>query len=160
MLCSRFSELFEWERFANGLMLTMLASVPFGNRNDPKFCQAVRLAAHIVSCRENWLDRMDGNGDKQGPWFQDDARLDDLPKRFEQMEKRWTEFFESLTDDKASKEFEFTMMDGRRMSLPIEIQVIQLICHTPYHRGQIATLVDQLGGETVDTDFLYWFRTR
>jgi uncharacterized damage-inducible protein DinB len=44
-------------------------------------------------------------------------------------------------------------------SLPIEVQIVQLIGHASYHRGQVALLVDQLGGETVDTDYADWWWT-
>jgi uncharacterized damage-inducible protein DinB len=30
--------------------------------------------------------------------------------------------------------------------------------HAWYHRGQIAMLVKDLGGETVDTDYIFWNR--
>ncbi|MGC4045162.1 MAG: DinB family protein [Armatimonas sp.] len=39
----------------------------------------------------------------------------------------------------------------------IEVQIVQLIGHAPYHRGQVALLVDQLGGEVVDTDYADWW---
>ncbi len=35
-------------------------------------------------------------------------------------------------------------------------QAVTLAGHASCHRGQIALLVDQLGGETVDTDYVYW----
>jgi uncharacterized damage-inducible protein DinB len=44
--------------------------------------------------------------------------------------------------------------------VPVEVQVIQLFGHASYHRGQIALLVDQLGGEVVDTDYVDWWWAR
>jgi len=38
----------------------------------------------------------------------------------------------------------------------IEGQIVQLVGHAFYHRGQIAQIVDDLGGSTVDTDYLFW----
>ena len=37
--------------------------------------------------------------------------------------------------------------------MPIGMQIEQLAGHAAYHRGQIALLVDQLGGEVQDTDY-------
>ena len=53
--------------------------------------------------------------------------------------------------------FEFTELNGESFRLPIEVQIVQLVGHASYHRGQIALLVDQLGGETVDTDYADWW---
>jgi uncharacterized damage-inducible protein DinB len=157
---ARFAELFEWEKDSNRKMLGMIESVPEAMRTDARFAEAVRLAAHVVACRENWLNRIVGQGDRQGLWFEDDAVLEGLRERFEAMEKRWAEYLESATDESLAGDFSFVLLNGNTYSLPIEIQVLQLLIHTPYHRGQVALLVDQLGGETVDTDFLYWFFKR
>jgi uncharacterized damage-inducible protein DinB len=32
----------------------------------------------------------------------------------------------------------------------------QVFGHAWYHRGQIASLVAELGGKAVDTDFIFW----
>ena len=61
-----------------------------------------------------------------------------------------------LDDGRLVQDFEFLEGDSP-FSLPREVQMVQLFGHDAYHRGQVALLVDQLGGETVDTDYVDWW---
>ena len=148
---------YEHEKASNSAMLKMLKSVPDDKRGDPRFQQAVTLAAHLAACRENWLDRMTNGGQDQTDWWQERAVLEDLPKRYKKIEKRWTDYLASLTDRKLDVDFDFPVSTGKSgYRWNIEGQIVQLVGHAFYHRGQISLLVDQLGGKTMDTDYLYW----
>ena len=61
-----------------------------------------------------------------------------------------------MRDDDLARDFEFNSSTGDRYRWNIEGQIAQLVGHAFYHRGQISLLVDELGGETVDTDYLFW----
>ena len=79
--------------------------------------------------------------------------------RFAALESHWTDYLTQLEEDHLAQDFEFTESNGERYRLPIEVQIVQLIGHAAYHRGQVVLLVDQLGGETVDTDYADWWWT-
>lgn len=149
---------YEQEKHANGEMLKMLASVPADGREDPRYQRALVLAAHLSACRENWLDRMTGVGAGSADWWPKSADLSELPGRFAAMEARWTGYLAQLDDDGLDMDFEFSAAPekGDTYRWNIEGQIMQLVGHAFYHRGQIALLVGQLGGEPVDTDYLYW----
>ena len=153
----RYRVLYEHEKDCNQKMLAMLESIPEANRSDPRFQQAVTLAGHLAACRENWLDRMTAGGHNQVAWWDERCELTTLRPRFAALESQWTDYLARLEEDQLEQEFAFSASDETRYSLPTEVQIVQLIGHAPYHRGQIALLVDQLGGETVDTDYLYWW---
>jgi uncharacterized damage-inducible protein DinB len=153
----RYRELYEYEKDCNNKMLTMIESVPPANRGDARFQQAVTLAAHLAFCREYWLHLMHGGEKTGGEWFEPAANLPMLRPRFADIEARWTEYLAGLDDAGLSREFELAFGEYR-MDWYVEGQILQLLGHAPYHRGQVALLVDQLGGETVDTDYLMYAR--
>ena len=155
----RYRVLYEHEKDCNDKMLAMIASVPEAGRSESRFQQAVTLAGHLAACRENWLDRMTGQSDGSVAWWDAGCKLASLRPRFAALEGRWTEYLAGLSDDQLAQEFEFTE-GGPSFHLPTEVQVEQLFGHTAYHRGQIVLLVDQLGGETVDTDYVDWWWAR
>jgi uncharacterized damage-inducible protein DinB len=152
----RYRTWYEHERDCNAKMLEMIASVPADGRSDPQFGRAVGLAAHLAACRENWLDRMTTGGANQGDWWPKDVAPETLRARFEALDGAWTGYLNALDDEDLARDFEFPASDGSCYRWSIEGQIFQLVGHAVYHRGQIALLVDQLGGKTVDTDYLYW----
>lgn len=158
-LLERYRMWYEYEKDCNHKMLVMLDSVPEVNRTDARFQQAVTIADHLAACREKWLDYMEGKGQTQGAWWNDQCELAALHPRFAAHESHWTDYLAYLEEDQLAKDFDFTEQ-GQRFSLPAEMQIIQLFGHASYHRGQIALLVDQLGGEAVDTDYVDWWWSR
>ncbi len=100
---------------------------------------------------------MEGKSPNQIAWWDERADLAPLRPRFAALESRWTDYLARLTAEQLAQDFEFTESDGERYRLPVEVQTVQLLGHASYHRGQIALLVDQLGGETVDTDYADWW---
>ena len=155
-LLTRYRELYDYERACNAKMLAMIESVPSEHRSDPRFQRAINLAAHLAACRENWLTWMAGEECAIAPWFEAEAALESLRPRFAAIEKRWVAYLAALTDDQLHMTFSFLEGDGNTYRVPTEAQIIQLDGHACYHRGQVVLLVDQLGGETVDTDYIDW----
>jgi uncharacterized damage-inducible protein DinB len=147
---------YEYEEDCNQKMLAMIGSVPEARRSDARFQRAVTLAGHLAACRENWLDRMEGAGQHEAAWFDAACDLASLAPRLAAVQDRWTDYLAHLQESQLAQDFEFFEGD-MRFSLPIGVQIEQLAGHALYHRGQIALLVDQLGGETVDTDYADWW---
>ena len=156
-LLERYRALYEHEKDSNHKMLASLESVPEANRSEARFQQAVTIAGHLAACRENWLDHMDREGRNQVAWWDQKCELATLRPRFAALESQWTDYLARLDEGRLARDFEFSESNGERFSLPIEVQIVQLIGHASYHRGQVALLVDQLGGETVDTDYADWW---
>lgn len=159
-LLERYRVLYEHEKDSNHTMLTMLESVSEASRRDARFQQAVTLADHLAACRENWLDRMEGEKRRPAAWWDAHCELAPLRPRFTALESRWTDYLARLDESSLGEEFEFSEGGEERFRLPAEVQIVQLFGHASYHRGQIALLVDQLGGEAVDTDYVDWWWAR
>ena len=149
--------LYEYEKDCNRKMIAMLESVPESGRADGRFQQAVSIADHLASCRENWLERMDGAGLCRAAWFDEHCDFATLGPRFTALERRWTDYLVRLDDSQLAQDFEFTEPNGENFCLPVGVQTEQLAGHAAYHRGQIALIVDQLGGEVGDTDYADWW---
>jgi uncharacterized damage-inducible protein DinB len=156
-LLEHYRILYEHEKDCNHKMLAMIESVPKANQSDARFQQVVTLADHLAACRENWLDRMASEGQKQVAWFDERCEFATLRPRSTALERQWTDYLAHLDEARLAQDFEFSESNGERFLLPIEVQVVQLLGHASYHRGQITLLVDQLGGEMVDTDYADWW---
>ena len=146
---------FEQEIAANHAMLKMLRSVPEEGRSDPRFQRAVNTAAHMASCRQNFLDIFKGETLVLQEAFEERSSFEMLESRFTAMEEAWKSYLSQVDD--ATIDGDFVFADNGRWRLSLEAQMFQLVGHAAYHRGQVVLLVDLLGGETFNTDYIDWF---
>ncbi len=154
-MIEKYRELYEYEKASDEKMLRMLDTVPEANRSDARFQRAVMIAGHVAAVRENWLDHMAGDSGHQVPYYDAECEFASLPGRFAALQAKWTAYLAALTDEALAGDFQFSE-GGGTWAIPTDTQVMQLALHGPYHRGQIAILVEQLGGEIIDTDYVYW----
>ena len=155
-LLEHYRESYEHEKDCDRKMLAMLASVPPAGRADARFPQALSITGHLADCREFWIAHMNGEvlpseAEPDGP-----CDLPALGPRFDAIHARWTDYLARLDPDRLARDFAFSD-NGQFFRQPTEVQIVQLFGHASYHRGQIALLVDQLGGEVLDTDYVDWW---
>lgn len=151
----RFRNWYEYEKDCNAKTLRMLQSVPDASRASPQFTRAVGKMAHMVAARRRWLFRL-GGVEKQPTSSFPATSLEQLPAEVEAMEQRWTAYLARLTEADLTEDFDYTTDDGRRFRWRLLDLLTQVFGHAWYHRGQIALLVKDLGGEPVDTDYIFW----
>ncbi len=151
-----FQAWFAQENDSNAKMLSMLESVPEDRRSSSEFQRAAKLAGHVIACRKNWLIRIKGEEQGKQDWWPMVDSLPELRSRAAETEQVWSAYIKDLSVGEFNRDFEFTLLDGRRVRSNVRVLLMQLVGHSFYHRGQIALLVDSIGGETVDTDFLAW----
>jgi len=156
-LTERFRNWYEYERDCNAKSLKMLQSVPTEARASSQFTRAVGKMAHLVAARHMWLHRLDVVTDRPDSWFPP-TTLEQLPAAVEAIEQRWTAYLARLTDANLAADFDYTGSDGRRYRWRLLDLLTQVFGHAWYHRGQIAMLVKDLGGEATDTDYIFWNR--
>jgi uncharacterized damage-inducible protein DinB len=69
-------------------------------------------------------------------------------------------FLSKISDTGLHAPLNFNDMAGNPYSEPL-VQLLQhVVNHGTYHRGQVTTLLRQVGGETVALDMLFFFRER
>jgi uncharacterized damage-inducible protein DinB len=154
-LVDRFRQWYEYERDCNAKSLEMLASVPAERRNTPEFQKAVDRMAHLVAARQRWLNRL-GHWPDLPATFPQGTKLDDLPARVAATEDAWVKYLRGLADSDLDQEIQWQFADGKRYRWNVEGVLTQTFGHAWYHRGQIAQLVAALGGQAVDTDYIFW----
>jgi uncharacterized damage-inducible protein DinB len=105
-----------------------------------------------------WLFRLGQSTDKPASFFPENVALADVVADLRAVQDRWNAYLGRLTDAEFDRMFEYQSLDSGRFRNRIEDILTQLYGHSLYHRGQIAMLVRQAGGEPAATDFVYWCR--
>jgi len=155
-LADRFRRWYEHERDCNAKIVQMLASTPIEQRGRPEFEKALGRATHLITAREIWLSRLGHYDAAPASWNTPTATLDELPQRFERIEKAWTQYLERLDDAALAQTFEFGRPGQGRWRWNVEGILTQVNGHAWYHRGQIASLVAAAGGKAIDSDYIFF----
>lgn len=115
---------------------------------------------HICEAEWLWLERWHG---RSAPGLRPPSDFPD----FSSVERRWTEVERNLIDYVASLRAEdlarvvhHKTTQGVPQAAPHWQMLQHLVNHGTYHRGQVATMLRQLGSKAISTDLIAFYRER
>jgi uncharacterized damage-inducible protein DinB len=155
--------LFEYNSWANHRALESCAAMSneqFTRDLSSSFKSTRDTLAHICDVEWLWLERFHGRSHSALPRAANYADVAALRTRWEDVERDLTDFIASLTDADLARVYEFKTMSGVAQAQPGWQMLQHLANHGTYHRGQIATLLRQLGAKGQGTDMIVFFRER
>ena len=145
-----------YNRWMNRKLFVVCAQIPDSDRRRDLgafFNSIHETLDHIYYGDRAWMNRFAGRsagidiGEPLNPTF---AGLDQARKDMDAAIVAWAE---SLYDGWLAADFEYiSNVDGRTRVLPAWILVTHMFNHQTHHRGQITTLIKQLGYEPGITD--------
>ena len=140
-----------YDGWANAEALQSLRAI------DHPLAKAVQLLAHIVSAQWLWLERMEGRPQSYSVW--PEWSLAEIEAQSTAANQAWRKFLAGKDDAALRRTFSYTNTKGQPFTSSIGDVCLHLAMHGTYHRGQIALLVRQHGGDPAYTDFIQAART-
>jgi uncharacterized damage-inducible protein DinB len=129
--------------------LTREAGVSFGS--------LLGTLVHMLGSQRLWLSRFTGQA---APPFPTPADLPDflsLAVASEETQAQLEFFLAALTEEQLAAELTWTSTVGQTYTRPLWQLVFHMVNHATYHRGQVASLLRQLGYQPPVTDMSYFF---
>ena len=143
--------LFKYDAWANEEALSSLRAMA----SPP--ARAIQLLAHILSAQVLWLERMKGVPQSLPVW--PEWKLEEIQSRLPLLRREWKVFLGEKKAPDLALRFQYTNTKGEHYSSTIGDTAMHVVMHGVYHRGQIALLVRDGGGEPAYTDFIQAVRT-
>ena len=115
---------------------------------------------HICAAEDVWLQRLTGTAN---PKFLKVADLPDysaVKAKWQEVEKGMLTYVHSLTEEQLLQTFTFLNVKGEPVSNVLWHALQHLVNHGTYHRGQITSMIRQLGGTPVNTDLIGFYRQK
>ena len=112
------------------------------------------LIAHIAATQRVWLERALSVPQSVAVWPHWS-----LPETAKELSAVLGEWMHLIATDDLSRDFAYTNTKGQQFWNRLSDVALHVAFHGVYHRGQIATLVRQHGGEPAYTDFIQAVRT-
>jgi uncharacterized damage-inducible protein DinB len=172
--------LYAYNRWANARLFTALEKLSQAQFTEPvqsSFPSIRDTVFHIVAAEWLWLKRWQGKSPRSTlpdpdlspatwntlspggvPSIEEPAALPVMKSFADTVEQERREFLRGLSEDALQAPLQFSDMAGTLYAEPL-VQLMQhLVNHGTYHRGQVTTMLRQLGADPVALDMLYFFR--
>jgi uncharacterized damage-inducible protein DinB len=113
---------------------------------------------HVLGSQRTWLARFLGHHPEAGPT--DFPDLLSWITAWEENASGVEAFLAGLTDDQLAAPLTWTSAKGVTYTQPLWQTVLQVVNHATYHRGQIVSLLRQMGYHAESTDLIRFFSER
>jgi len=165
-LAERLRRMSDYERWANQRTLDSIKSCEggllaqasrLGAAPDDVYgrhSRALAVMGHILWARRRWLWRLGECEPPPGKMPVKEWPLERLAREAEDLDSRWGKFVSGLKAADLDGTVKYTGSDGAPYSNTVCEIADHVLSHSTYHRGQVAMLVKQCGGEPADTDYI------
>jgi len=114
--------------------------------------------AHLVAVEWVWHERFLGRSPRSVPEWVDALRTTEaIRSRWAEVEADVRKFVGGLDAAALDRPLSYQNLKGEPWTYPLWQALFHLVNHQTYHRGQVTTLVRQLGGTPPAIDFLVYF---
>jgi uncharacterized damage-inducible protein DinB len=141
--------------------LTPLADEQYNRDLGNSFKSIRDTVTHIYAAEWAWYERWHGRSVTQlltGDRFADLAALG---RAWVEHEQKMRAFVDGLTDADVDRVISYTLLSGQPGATPIGQMVQHVVNHASYHRGQITTMLRQIGAQPGKSmDMIAYFRAR
>jgi uncharacterized damage-inducible protein DinB len=155
-------ELLLYMVWADRLTLGALRGVPPDHLNRAagvSFGSLQGTLVHTLSTQRRWLARFAGLAESPPLATADFPDLITWIMAWEESASEVEAFLASLTDEQLQLPLRWTS-NQEAVSAPLWQAVLHLVNHSTYHRGQVVSLLRQMGYPPPSTDLISFFRER
>jgi uncharacterized damage-inducible protein DinB len=155
--------LYEYNAWADRRVLEAASSLSKEDFTKPlgsSFSSVRDTLAHILGVEWLWLERFQGRSPASIP-FQDE--FEDAPSiaaRWREFEPTLLKFVRGLNQEDLDRVMEYKTMKFGVYRNPLWQSMLHLVNHGTYHRGQVTTMLRQLGVQPILTDLMHFYRER
>jgi uncharacterized damage-inducible protein DinB len=155
--------LFEYNAWANRRSLAAaekLSTEQFTKPMGSSFSSVRDTLAHIYGAEWIWLERFQGRSPSALPNVTLFADVRTLRETWAVHEERLLVFVAGLNQTDLDQILEYKTLKFGVYSNPLWQSMLHVINHGTYHRGQVTTLLRQLGAQPILLDLMHFYRER
>lgn len=154
---------FSYGRWANRTILESVAALTPEEYARPvggSFGSVRGTLVHLYGADWVWLERLHGRSPRALPEGDDLASLDELARKWSAVEASQDAYIAGLTPERLTEPLSYISFAGDSFTRALGDALLHIANHGTYHRGQVATLLRQLGRQAASTDYLRFVDAR
>ena len=155
--------LFDFNAWANHRALdsaSALSPEQFTRALGSSFSSVRDTLVHVCSGEWVWLERFEGRSPAAFPDLQHLDTVSDLREHWLAQEAALLSFVNGLAQQDLDRFLEYRTFKFGTYRNPLWQSMQHVVNHGTYHRGQVTTLLRQLGAQPVLTDLMHFYRER
>jgi uncharacterized damage-inducible protein DinB len=153
--------LFQFNQWANQRVLgacSALSDEQFTRALGSSFPSVRDTLAHLYGAEWIWYERLFGRSSSSLPIPSDFPDVTALRKKLEGQDEQFIQYISKITPADLDRVFQYKNLAGTELSNPLWQMLQHVANHSTYHRGQVITLLRQLGAKPVSTDLIAFYR--
>lgn len=153
--------LYEYNAWANQRSLAAAQKLTVEQFTKPmgsSFSSIRDTLAHIYGAEWIWLERFQGRSPSALPNMSQFPDVQTLREAWLVHEERLLAFVAGLTQADLDRTMEYKTLKFGVYSNPLWQSMLHVVNHGTYHRGQVTTLLRQLGAQPVLLDLMHFYR--
>ena len=155
--------LYEYNAWADRRVLeaaSALSAEQFTKPLSSSFSSVRDTLGHIYGVEWLWLERFQGRSPSAIPDAKEFEHIEQLKTRWVEFEPVLLNFVRGLTQQDLDRVMEYKTMKFGVYSNALWQSMLHLVNHGGYHRGQVTTMLRQLGAQPILTDLMHFYRER
>jgi uncharacterized damage-inducible protein DinB len=115
-------------------------------------------AVHLYQADSVWLDRLEERVSGKLEDYQAPGCMWELRDAWVEVHKRMVAFANSLGEGDVNRVIPYKNLAGQPFETPIWEIILHVVNHGTYHRGQITSMIRQLGHKATNLDLIRFYR--
>jgi uncharacterized damage-inducible protein DinB len=155
--------LYDYNTWANRRSLDAAAPLTVEQFTRPlgsSFSSVRDTLAHIWGAECIWMERFEGRSPASLPDVGQFHEISTLRTRWQEDEARLNKLASRVTQTDLDGPHEYRTLKFGQYTNPLWLSMQHLVNHGTYHRGQITTMLRQLGAKPLSTDLIHFYRER
>jgi uncharacterized damage-inducible protein DinB len=152
--------MYDYTRWADGRMFEAVSKLTpeQWTKDLGSSLKSVRdTVVHIVSAQWIWISRWKGDVPK-GMWTAADFPTQaSIREKREPLASQLAAFVAEQTEESLAKPLVYRNLKGDQFSYPLGQLMLHAVNHSTYHRGQVTTLIRQLGAQPLSSDLVVYY---
>lgn len=150
-------EIYRYNGWANGRMFEAVSNLTpeeFSRDLGSSYPSARDTLLHVVWAEWIWLQRWKGHSPQSVFQAADFPDLDAVRTRASEVEIELRTFLDAITAERLLTVVRYLNLQGETWQYPLWRTMYHVVNHSGYHRGQLTTMLRQLGARALPIDFL------
>ncbi|MES2429648.1 MAG: DinB family protein [Bacteroidota bacterium] len=140
--------------------ISSLSDEQINQHIESSFSTLYKTVLHMLDAESIWWQRIKLAERILVPSENFSGNFVELVSKSLQQSLQWEQWVKDITDNRLQHVFAYQNSKKEQFKQPVYEVLLHLYNHSTYHRGQIVTMLRQLGAENIpQTDFIIYTRT-